>query len=222
MKRLLITTLAIVLILTGIYIATPTLPLLKTKERAVPFTEEYKPNYDDDKNYSNFIGRLYIEDLNIDVALYHSNKQYVVDRDDSAAYFDLSYARGHMLIADHNTEAFAPLDIATVGMIAKIVKDDGTTVYYKCVDVFKGHNTGKGISDWNGKSVVKDSDLLMYTCFDGWRNVIVVLWNEIPDPTDKTQEILDNYITSVNNLINEMLLEMEQFQNNQKETNDNE
>lgn len=219
MKRLLIATLAMALILTGIYAATPTLPLLKTKEHVVPFTEEYKPNYDDDKNYSNFTGRLYIEDLNIDVALYRSNKQYVVDRDDSAAYFDLSYARGHMLIADHNTEAFAPLDIATVGMIAKIVKDDGTIVYYKCVDVFKGHNTGKGISDWNGKSVVKDSDLLMYTCFDGWRNVIVALWNEIPDPTDKTQEILDSYITSVNNLINEMLLEMKQFQNNSKDIN---
>jgi hypothetical protein len=209
MKRLLIATLAIVLILTGIYIATPTLPLLKTKERAVPFTEEYKPNYDDDKNYSNFVGRLYVEELNIDVALYRSNKQYVVDRDDSAAYFDLSYARRHMLIADHNTEAFAPLNTAVVGMIAKIVKDDGTTIYYECVDVFKGHNTGKGISDWNGKSVVKKADLLMYTCFDGWRNVIVALWNEIPNPIDETQKSLDNYITSVNDLINEMLIETE-------------
>lgn len=216
MKKYLVAALAI---LCAVYMGMPSLPLLMTDETITPWTLETKPNYDDDKNYSNFIGRLYVEDINIDVALYRSNKQYVVDRDDSAAYFDLSYARGHMLIADHNTEAFAPLDIATVGMIAKIVKDDGTIIYYKCVDIFKGHNTGKGISDWNGKSVVKDSDLLMYTCFDGWRNVIVALWNEIPDPTDKTQEILDSYITSVNNLINEMLLEMEQFQNNSKDIN---
>jgi hypothetical protein len=105
-----------------------------------------------------------------------------------------------MLIADHNTEAFAPLHAATIGMVAKIIKNNGTIVYYECVDIFKGHNTGKGITDWNGKSVVKKADLLMYTCFDGWRNVIVALWNEIPNPIE-TQEILDNYITSVNDLI---------------------
>lgn len=100
-----------------------------------------------------------------------------------------------MLIADHNTEAFASLNAATIGMIAKIVKDDGIIVYYECVDVFKGHNTGKGITDWNGKSVVKDSDLLMYTCFDGWRNVWVVLWDQIKAP--ETTEILDNYVNEV-------------------------
>lgn len=216
MKRYLVAALAV---LCAVYMGMPSLPLLMTDEAITPWTLETKPNYDDDTNYSGFAGRLYVEDLNIDVALYRSNKQYVVDRDDSAAYFDLSYARGHMLIADHNTEAFAPLNAVTIGMIAKIVKDDGAIIYYECVDIFKGHNTGKGISDWNGKSVVKDSDLLMYTCFDGWRNVIVALWNEIPNPIDKTQEILDSYITSVNNLINEMLLEMEQFQNNSKDIN---
>ncbi len=135
-------------------------------------------NYDDDRNYSNFVGRLYINDVDIDVALYRSNEQYVVDRKDSAAYFEISSSHGSMLVADHCTQGFATLQYVEVGMTAKIVKADGSIVYYTCVDIFKGHNTGHGIVDWYGNNVADKSDLLMYTCFAGSYNVWVVLWNE--------------------------------------------
>lgn len=134
------------------------------------------PDYTDDTAYPRFVGRLYIPDVGIDVALYRSNKQGVVDRKDSAAYFDLNRWKGHMLIADHWTEAFATLKDVTVGMEAYIQFYDGEAHYYECIDVFDGHNTGKYITDWSYKNVVPRAELLMYTCFDGWRNVKVTLW----------------------------------------------
>lgn len=136
----------------------------------------------DDTAYSNFAGRLYIPEVNIDVALYRSNKQYVVDRTDSAAYFDLANWRGHMVIADHNTQCFATLLDVTVGMEAIIAHPDGTETHYICVDVFDGHNTGRYISDWSGKIVMRRADVLMYTCLDWWEDVRVTLWEETETP----------------------------------------
>lgn len=130
-------------------------------------------------SYSNYAGRLHIPEVGIDVALYRSNKQDVVDRADSAAYFDLSPWDGHMVIADHNTQGFAPLADVTVGMECYIVHPNGTETRYVCTDVFDGHNTGKYISDWSGKIVMHRADVLMYTCLDWWANVRVTLWMEI-------------------------------------------
>lgn len=154
------------------------------------------PNYADDQNYSDFVGRLHIDNVGIDVALYDSREQEVVDRDDSAAYFGWT---NHKLIADHYTESFAPLGTVKVGESARIVREDGTVVYYECVDIFKGHNTGTGITDWNGKSVMNKADLLMYTCFDGWQNVWVMLWNKTLPPEDK------GYHTYMQNVVNNTL-----------------
>lgn len=135
------------------------------------------PDYTDDTAYPRFVGRLYIPEVGIDVALYRSNKQAVVDRDDSAAYFDLATHPYHMIVADHWTEAFATLKDVTVGMEASINHADGTTTHYKCVEVLDGHNTGHIITDGNYKEVVSKSDLLTYTCINGWKNVRVVLWD---------------------------------------------
>lgn len=144
-----------------------------------PACAETLPDYSDDTVYSNYAGRLYIREVGIDVALYRSNKQYVVDRDDSAAYFDLSRWRGHMSVADHWTQGFATLKDVTEEMEAYIVQPDGTTTYYTCTAVFDGHNTGHGITDWDGRFVHGDAPLLMYTCIDGWRNVRVCLWEVV-------------------------------------------
>ena len=127
--------------------AEDTLPFVWALDLPLPATDSTKPNYDDDRDYDNFSGRLYIDDIDVDVALYLSNKQEVVDRKDSAAYFDLSAARGDMLIADHNTHSFGSLGTVKVGTIARIQKEDGTIIRYKCTAIFKGHNTGKGITD---------------------------------------------------------------------------
>lgn len=140
-----------------------------------------KPNYEDDRLRSNFVGRLYIDDIGIDVALYHSIMQYVVDDSDSAAYFDLYPWKGHMVIADHSTQGFATLPTAEIGMVARIEMADGTVVYYECVDAFDGYNKGSYISDINGKIVMHRADILMYTCLDYYKGVRVVLWNKIED-----------------------------------------
>lgn len=177
----------------------------------MPATDNTKPNYEDDRDYEDFSGRLYIDDVDIDVALYHSNKQDVVDRKDAAAYFDLSTARGKMLIADHNTHAFGTLNAVKKGTMARIVRENGSSSDYICLDVFRGHNTGKGITDWNGNSVVGKADLLMYTCFDGWQNVIVTLWNEVEPPSEDSEPVgpLERVITYTQLLIEEMLNKME-------------
>ena len=139
------------------------------------------PNYEDDRNYSNFAGRLYISSVGVDVALYNSFRQYVVDREDSAAYFDIAPWQGHMVIGDHNTQGFDAILDVEIGAIAMIVGEDGSITYYECVDAFNGHNTGRYISDWNGKIVMHRADLLMYTCLDYYKNVRVVLWNKIEE-----------------------------------------
>ena len=139
------------------------------------------PNYLDDRNYNNFAGRLYISSVGVDVALYHSNRQYVVDREDSAVYFDLAPWQGHMIIGDHNDQGFDAILDVEIGAIAMIVGEDGSITYYECVDAFNGHNTGRYISDWNGKIVMHRADLLMYTCLDYYKNVRVVLWNKIEE-----------------------------------------
>lgn len=130
--------------------------------------------------FGNYAGRLYIDKIEVDVALYRSNKQYVVDRQDSAAYFELAAWPGHMLIADHVTQSFSRLSEIEPGDRACIVTSDGLVENYICVDVFDGHNTGKFITDWNGRSVMKDASLLMYTCLTYWRNVRVTLWEPTP------------------------------------------
>ena len=133
------------------------------------------PDYTDDTAYPRFVGRLHIPDVGIDVALYRSNKQGVVDRQDSAAYFDLATYPQHMIAADHWTQGFATLKDVTAGVEAYILHGDGTTTNYKCVEVLDGHNTGHIITDSQYREVVSKSDLLMYTCINGWKNVRVVL-----------------------------------------------
>lgn len=209
MKRFLLLTLVFTLFpTTALALSEDSLPMVW--DSVLPVTDSRKPNYDDDRDYDDFVGRLYVDDVDIDVALYKSNKQDVVDRKDSAAYFDLSYARGDMIIADHNTHAFGSLGSVKKGAIARIVKENGEVVYYRCVDIFKGHNTGKGITDLSGNSVVGKSDLMMYTCFDGWQNIWVALWKEmrIVDGVD-IELVLNNFMEANNNLIQEMLKQLE-------------
>ena len=132
MKRLLLLALMSAL-LTGCALSEDRLPLVMSAD--IPATDRSKPNYDDDRDYANFVGRLYVDDMDIDVALYRSNSQEVVDRKDSAAYFDLSSARGNMIIADHNTHAFGSLGIVKKGTVARLVREDGCVEYYECIDI---------------------------------------------------------------------------------------
>ena len=181
------------------------LPLLISS--CLPVTDLKPPSYQDDRDYPNFAGRLYVAALGIDVALYLSNDQEVVDRKDSAAYFDLSSARGCMIVADHNTHAFSALSRVKPGDTAYIMQADGTMEANLCTSVFKGHNTGTGITDWQGNSVVGCEDLMMYTCFDGWQNVWVVLWSKVQPP--EQLPLLQRFENVMSDLIDDLLTHMQ-------------
>lgn len=159
------------------------------QDAALPVTDG--DVYADDQDYPGFVGRLYIDDVGIDVALYNSNAQAVVDRFDSAAYFDLPTWRGHYIIGDHNNQSFRALHDVQVGMVCCIRPPDGEPIYYECVRVFNGINTGKYIAEENGRICMADADLLMYTCRMGWRYVRVCLWDRCEPPED----LLDQEVT---------------------------
>ena len=68
MKRFLI---ILLLLFPLVALAEDVLPMVWST--ILPATDKQLPNYADDQDYNNFIGRLYVDDLGIDVALYYSN-----------------------------------------------------------------------------------------------------------------------------------------------------
>lgn len=136
-----------------------------------------------DSSYSNdiyedikdeYYGRLYIPDLNINVALYYGSKQYITDRIDSANIYIGGYDEG-FTIADHNNQEFAKLLNVQAGMTGYIDREIGR-VNIKCVDVFSGYNTGYDIIDESGANAANRTDYMMYTCKSSSKNVLICLW----------------------------------------------
>jgi sortase (surface protein transpeptidase) len=144
-------------------------------------TTTYKQTITSSKNNNiefDYYGRLYIPDLNVNVALYYGSSQYITDRDDSANIF-MNSSDNFLIIADHNNQAFANLSkaqIGTMGYIDSAYSSTGRRII-KCVNVFNGHNTGVELTDNNGIKVSSDCDYLMYTCRDCSKNIVICLWN---------------------------------------------
>lgn len=184
----------LILVLAILAVLIPTIAILSQSNLApvTTSTEEVikpeKPDYTDDASYPYFYGRLYIESVGIDVALYrdHYYKQRAVDRKDSACYFRMS--NGGWIIADHNTQAFKTLLDVEVGMEALIVTKDGEIEPYVCVEVLDGVNTGHGITNKAGRVQHGRYDLLMYTCMNGWKNVRVVHWEKIGQVVEESND----------------------------------
>ena len=126
-----------------------------------------------DKLYPNFYGRLYVPDVDINVALYNEGRQSTINRWDSAAIFKLANYNGANII----DLQFEKLFRVEVGMNGYIQLDNGKIVNICCVDVLDGHNIRSAIMDENGIVVNGRSDILMYTCGE---RVRVCLW-EIVD-----------------------------------------
>ena len=139
------------------------------------------PDYTDDEDYPYFYGRLYIDSVGIDVALYRDkyNKQSAVDRQDSACYFRMS--NGGWLIADHNTQAFSTLLDVEVGAEATIVLQNGEIQRLVCVEVLDGINTGHGLTDKNRKVQHGRYDIAMYTCISNWQDIRICHWEFIKE-----------------------------------------
>lgn len=170
-KRILMLFVAVVVMLTIIFL---------------PGTTSCRTDLDPERKiYANYYGRLSIPSVGIDVLLYKSNEQYVVDRQDSAAIFKLSYRPKVWIIADHNTQAFASMTDIVVGDEAQIDLKDGDTVYLECAEVYDGHNTGHGLTDEHGVNCVGKYPYVSYTCIGYWRNIRICQWNIVEESTDE-------------------------------------
>lgn len=153
------------------YVADNTEPTDITKP-----TEYVNDLYADDHDYPNFYGRLYIPSVGIDVALYYGNDQAATDRADSASIFAYSIYAGE-IIADHSNQDFAKLFGVSVGDTGYIKANDGSVINIRCIEVFDGHNAGTELTDNNYNNVMGKYDYLMYTCKNGWRNILICQWN---------------------------------------------
>ncbi len=140
--------------------------------------EEYNNVYQNTETYGTY-GRLYVSWY--DVALYDYNVytysdlslQEIVDNYDSAAFYA---SHNRLVIADHDTQGFSVLTGLYEGATAYIKFGDGSTIGYRLIQKSKGYNTGPDLVDTEGYSFFNmDSDLIMYTCYDG--GIMVTLWS---------------------------------------------
>ena len=131
--------------------------------------------YGNDKVFADFYGRLYIPDVKIDVALYTGFSQNICDRQDSANIFSFAVDEGKTIV-DHSDQEFRKLFSVKVGTEGYIKLENGEIINIICTDVFNGQNNRAYITDEEGNNVMNIADYMMYTCRDGWRNVIVSLW----------------------------------------------
>ena len=121
------------------------------------------------------IGRLTIPDVKIDVALFGSNAQEVVDAKDSAAYFK---SGDSYIIGDHWYSGFERIRDCKKGTSAFVDTGEKVTEYV-CIDVILGHNTGKLLTDMNYNSVmygVNPNGITLYTCVNGWQNIRIAFF----------------------------------------------
>lgn len=120
------------------------------------------------------IGRLVCPSVGIDVALFASSSQSVVDAADSACYFGLG---GSMVIGDHWNQGFTRIKSLSPG--SQIYIDRGTSKsYYTVQGVYQATNTGYDLVSSSGTSLSGTASLLLYTCNGAdWHNVTVVACN---------------------------------------------
>ena len=142
----------------------------KNTEMSLNNDETYEDLYD------SYYGRLYIPDLNINVALYYGHQQYITDRADSANIFSFGTDYGYT-IADHNNQEFSKLFGVQVGMKGYIENKYTGRIDIECVDVFDGYNEGRYIVDESGVSAMNREDYMMYTCRNSFNGVFICLWD---------------------------------------------
>ena len=148
-------------------------------------THQNNTNKNTNTNYNNgiyndiynlYYGRLYIPNLNINVALYYGYDQYITDRNDSANIFFFGDDHGYT-IADHNYQEFSKLFKITVGTQGYIQHQVRGKRDIRCVAVFNGYNNGRYIVNENGVNAMNRTDYMMYTCHYNSGKVLICLWN---------------------------------------------
>ena len=125
-------------------------------------------------------GRLVFPDTGISVALFHDGagetiakkRQGICDAQDSAVLY---YDEEGAVIADHNTQGFAPLINVLAGQKAYIITAD-SVLELVCTRLIDGHNNDhKGIVDESYTPIRNAGDFICYTCKESWLNVRIVV-----------------------------------------------
>lgn len=162
-------------------ITTETTETTEIKEEC-SFVDDEKSNNRNDgiyiDMYDKYYGRLYIPDLNINVALYCGNQQYITDRADSANIFSFD-GDVELTIADHNNQAFSRLHRVKVGIKGYIEHRQYGRINIECVEVFNGYNNGRYIVDESGINAMNRTAYMMYTCKNDTDGVLICLWKVV-------------------------------------------
>ena len=134
---------------------------------------------------SGMIGRLYINDVGLDVALFgcpvYQSSQSIVDKKDSAAYLYAVDYYGYDLIADHNIDGFEKMKSSVVGKTVAVIDYGTYTQKYICTANFVGRNTGSALVDGNGNDIsgTNNGGITMYTCNVISGSVTITFWQPI-------------------------------------------
>lgn len=120
------------------------------------------------------LGRFTIPSVGVDVAVYDSSDQAVVDRPDSAGLF---YALGQNLVADHNYQGFDAILACEVGCKAYLETAD-ESLELTCTGMDVGTNTGRDIVLDSGRSIrgMNPGGYTCYTCNENRVRVTVVFF----------------------------------------------
>lgn len=131
-------------------------------------------------------GRLYIDDIEIDVALimpesvqtgdaYGKLSQWIVDQKDGAVLLkDTEDYYGQLRIADHNIHGFDKLKKCVENETTAVIHQGTHIVTLLLTKLQDGYNIGADLTDLNGQSIAGQNDggICMYTCN---RNGTIVL-----------------------------------------------
>ena len=162
----------------------------ESTEVIIETTEETLPSYMDTTivaaemaSRNRMIGRLIIPSVGVDVALFNSYTQGVVDRQDSAGTY--RYNGGQMVIADHKNQGFALTKLSIPGVTIAYINDGQAVTPYICVENNVGSNKANDIPydllDCNGNSIYLQNagGICMYTCNDHWSRITYTYWQPI-------------------------------------------
>lgn len=164
----------------------------ESTEVIIETVEETLPTYMDTtvvaaemESRNRMIGRLVIPSVGVDVALFNSYTQGIVDRQDSAGTY--RYNGGQMVIADHKNQGFALTKLSIPGVTIAYINDGQTVTPYICIDNNVGSNKSNGIPydllDCNGESIYLQNEggLCMYTCNQHWSSITYTYWQPIEE-----------------------------------------
>ena len=134
---------------------------------------------------SGMIGRLYINDVGVNVALFgnpvYESSQAIVDRKDSAAYLYAVDYYGYDLIGDHNNQGFEKMKASVPNQTIAIIDYGTYSQKYICTANFVGRNTGSALVDSNGNDIsgTNNGGITMYTCNALAGSVTITFWQPI-------------------------------------------